>query len=174
MMDVLIRGGTIVDGTGRPAYKADIAIADGRIAEIGAPQGEAAATLDAEGLTVAPGFVDLHTHSDFTLAANGRAESQVRQGVTTEVVGQCGVSCAPARSSADIALMAPGFTKGAVELDWLSFGEYLDHLDRHAAGRQRRGLRRARHPAPRGLRRRAARGRRGRDGGHRPAAGGEP
>ena len=134
MLDVIIRGGTIVDGTGAPAYPADVAVADGRIAEIGRVEAAAGTVLDATGLVVSPGFVDLHTHSDFTLAANGRAESQVHQGVTTEVVGQCGVSCAPARNAGDIALMAPGFTDGAVDLDWLSFGDYLDHLDRMPLG----------------------------------------
>ena len=134
MLDTLIRGGRVVDGTGREGYIADVGVKDGRIAEIGEIDGEAEAVLDAGGLIVAPGFVDLHTHSDFTLAVNGRAESQVHQGVTTEVVGQCGVSCAPARSNADVALMAPGFTDGAVEIDWRSFGDYLDHLDRMRLG----------------------------------------
>jgi N-acyl-D-aspartate/D-glutamate deacylase len=130
MLDVIIRGGQVIDGTGSPACSADIAIENGTIAEIGRIDGDAATVLDANGLTVAPGFVDLHTHSDFTLAANGRAESQVHQGVTTEVIGQCGFSCAPARNRADVALMAPGFTEGVIDIDWVSFGDYLDHLDK--------------------------------------------
>lgn len=134
MLDIIIKGGHVIDGTGRPGFDADIGISDGRIAEIGTIEGEADTTLQAGGLAVSPGFIDLHTHSDFTLTANGRAESQVHQGVTTEVVGQCGVSCAPARNRADVALMAPGFTEGAVDIDWLSFGDYLDHLDRMGLG----------------------------------------
>ncbi|MCG8594936.1 MAG: amidohydrolase family protein [Kiloniellales bacterium] len=134
MLDVIITGGRVIDGSGGPAFEADVAVQDGRIVEIGRIEAEAEVELDATGLAVAPGFVDLHTHSDFTLAANGRAESQVHQGVTTEVVGQCGVSCAPARCRADIALMAPGYTEGAVDLDWLSFGDYLDHLDKTPLG----------------------------------------
>ncbi len=134
MLDVMITGGRIADGSGQPTYAADVGVKNGRIVEIGAIEGYAEVTLQADGLVVSPGFVDLHTHSDFTLAANGRAESQVHQGVTTEVVGQCGVSCAPARNRADIALMAPGYTDGAVDLDWLSFGDYLDHLDRLPLG----------------------------------------
>ncbi len=134
MLDIVIKSGRVIDGTGTPAFSADVAVHDGRIVEVGKIEGEADVCLDAAGLVVAPGFVDLHTHSDFTLAANGRAESQVHQGVTTEVVGQCGVSCAPAKSHADIALMAPGYTEGAVDLDWLSFGDYLAHLDRMPLG----------------------------------------
>ena len=130
MFDIVIAGGTLYDGTGAPAMAADIGVTGDRIAAIGDLQGaDAAVTITADGLAVAPGFIDLHTHSDFTLAANGRAESQVHQGVTTEVVGQCGQSCAPARSLRDIEVMAPGFIAGAVKIGWRSFGEYLDHLD---------------------------------------------
>ncbi len=134
MLDVVIAGGRVIDGTGKPGTMADIGVKDGRIVEIGRIEGNVDVRLDASGLAVSPGFIDLHTHSDFTLAANGRAESQVHQGVTTEVVGQCGVSCAPARCHADVELMAPGFTDGAVDVDWLSFGDYLDHLDRTPLG----------------------------------------
>lgn len=134
MLDVVIRNGVLYDGSGDSPFKADIGVKDGRIVEIGMVAGDADHVLEAAGLAVSPGFVDLHTHSDFTLAANGRAESQVHQGVTTEVVGQCGISCAPARTKADIALMAPGFIHGAVEADWRSFGEYLDHLDKTPLG----------------------------------------
>ena len=134
MLDVLIKGGNVCDGTGKKPLQADIAIKDGKIVDIGTISGECHQTLDASNLVVCPGFIDLHTHSDFTLAANGRAESQVHQGVTTEVVGQCGVSCAPARSNADIALMSPGFIDGAVDANWRSFIEYLDHLDKTPLG----------------------------------------
>ncbi len=129
MLDVLIKDGEVYDGTGEQPIKANIAVKNGKIVDIGQFNGEANNILDASGLVVCPGFIDLHTHSDFTLAANGRAESQVHQGVTTEVVGQCGVSCAPARTQSDIALMSPGFIDGAVEANWRSFKEYLDHLD---------------------------------------------
>ncbi|MCW2305901.1 N-acyl-D-amino-acid deacylase family protein [Rhodobium gokarnense] len=134
MLDIVIRNGRVFDGTGADEILADIGIKDGRIAAIGRIEDAGEVELDAAGLAVSPGFIDLHTHSDFTLAANGKAESQVHQGVTTEVVGQCGVSCAPARNKADIELMAPGFTEGAVDVDWLSFADYLDHLDGVALG----------------------------------------
>ena len=94
--DIVIRGGTVIDGSGRPGEIADVAISNGRIAAIGRslPVGEAK-TIDAEELAVAPGFIDIKTHSDFTLPINPKAESKVRQGVTTEIVGHCGFSVAP-------------------------------------------------------------------------------
>lgn len=134
MLDVLIKNGEVYDGTGTVPFRADVAVKDGAIKEIGSINADAIDVLDASGLAVAPGFIDLHTHSDFTLAANGRAESQVHQGVTTEVIGQCGVSCAPARSQSDIALMSPGYIADTVETDWRSFGEYLDYLDKIPLG----------------------------------------
>ena len=85
--------------------------------------------IDVTGLIVAPGFVDMHTHSDFTLIADGRAESQVHQGVTTEVIGQCGASCAPVNSQDDIRRVAPWYTDKARHEPWLGFGDYLDVLD---------------------------------------------
>ena len=82
-IDILIRGGQVLDGTGAPATRADVAIRDGRIVEVGATAGRTATrTIDAQGLMVAPGFIDLHTHSEMPLLADGKAESKVRQGVT--------------------------------------------------------------------------------------------
>src|ERR1700674_220657 len=94
--DILIRGGTIIDGSGRPGAISDITVRDGRIAALGRslPAGSAK-VIDAEGLAVAPGFIDIKTHSDFTLPINPKAESKVRQGVTTEIIGHCGFSVAP-------------------------------------------------------------------------------
>jgi N-acyl-D-amino-acid deacylase len=94
--DFLIRGGTLIDGSGAPGTRGDLAIRDGRIAAIGASLGgPAAKVIDAQGLAVAPGFIDIKTHSDFTLPINPKAESKVRQGVTTEIIGHCGFSVAP-------------------------------------------------------------------------------
>jgi N-acyl-D-amino-acid deacylase len=97
MDDIAIRGGVVIDGTGGPGREADVAVRNGRIVAI-EPRSVRAAqrTIDARGLVVAPGFIDIHTHSDFTLPLNPRAESKIRQGVTTEVVGNCGFSVAPA------------------------------------------------------------------------------
>ncbi len=97
MDDLLIRGGHVLDGTGGPGRDADVAVRDGRIAAIEPRSSRPARRIvSAQGQVVAPGFIDIHTHSDFTLPLNPRAESKVRQGVTTEVVGNCGFSVAPA------------------------------------------------------------------------------
>jgi N-acyl-D-amino-acid deacylase len=93
--DILIRGGTVYDGGGASGFRADVAIRDSRIAAIGRDLGIAAKIIDADGLAVAPGFIDIKTHSDFTLPINPKAESKVRQGVTTEIIGHCGFSVAP-------------------------------------------------------------------------------
>ena len=97
MDDILIKGADVIDGTGAVAQRADVAIRDGRISAIEADRSDSAERIiDAEGLVVAPGFIDIHTHSDFTLPLNPKAEAKIRQGVTTEVVGNCGFSVAPA------------------------------------------------------------------------------
>src|SRR5438105_13713003 len=97
MDDVMIRGGFVIDGTGSPGREADVVVTGGRIAGIESPSARAVRrVIDARGQVVAPGFIDIHTHSDFTLPLNPRAESKIRQGVTTEVVGNCGFSVAPA------------------------------------------------------------------------------
>jgi N-acyl-D-amino-acid deacylase len=94
--DILIRGGLVIDGGGGPGEIADVAVGQGRIAALGRSLPAAGArVIDAEGLAVAPGFIDIKTHSDFTLPINPKAESKVRQGVTTEIVGHCGFSVAP-------------------------------------------------------------------------------
>jgi len=97
MHDILIRGGILFDGSGNPGVPGDVAIDGDRISAIGRNVAPAARkTIDAEGLAVAPGFIDIKTHSDFTLPINPKAESKVRQGVTTEIIGHCGFSVAPA------------------------------------------------------------------------------
>ncbi|MFB3880178.1 MAG: amidohydrolase family protein [Armatimonadota bacterium] len=130
--DVLIRGGEVVDGTGAPRRQADVAVKDGRIADVGDLQGwEGDVTLDATGLVVAPGFIDMHTHSDLSLLLNPRAESHIRQGVTTEVIGMCGFSPAPAPGPRADAIRAIfGVWGREVEWEWGSYGEYLDSLRR--------------------------------------------
>lgn len=124
MFDTLITGGEVIDGTGAPGFKADVGIVGERIVAIG-QFGDASATqrIDASGLTLAPGFVDLHTHSDFTLLADGRADSQICQGVTTEAIGQCGISCALSNGSTVL-----GGRDAGGRVVWNSFGEYLDRL----------------------------------------------
>ena len=96
MLDLLVRDGLIVDGTGTPPFRGDVAVKDGRIAGVGELESaDADQTIDAAGRVVCPGFVDPHSHSDFTLLTNPDAQSTIRQGVTTEVVGNCGWTYAP-------------------------------------------------------------------------------
>jgi N-acyl-D-amino-acid deacylase len=126
--DILIRGGTLIDGSGRPGELGDLAVRDDKIAAIGRslPTG-AAKVIDAEGLTVAPGFIDIKTHSDFTLPINPKAESKVRQGVTTEIIGHCGYSVAPVLPE-KVQLLADYLSGGAPWLPFreMRFPEYLD------------------------------------------------
>src|SRR5438309_9190173 len=126
--DILIRGGMVIDGSGRPGELADVAIADGRIARIGpALAGDAARIIDAAGLAVTPGFIDIKTHSDFTLPINPKAESKVRQGVTTEIIGHCGFSVAPVLPG-KAQMLADYLSGGAPWLPFreMRFPEYLD------------------------------------------------
>src|SRR5499433_2390745 len=97
MDDLLIRSGHVIDGSGGPGREADVAVLDGRVAAVEPRSARPARrVIDAHGQVVAPGLIDIHTHSDFTLPLNPRAESKIRQGVTLEVVGNCGFSVAPA------------------------------------------------------------------------------
>jgi N-acyl-D-amino-acid deacylase len=93
MYDLLIKNGTIVDGTKKPAYVGDIAVQGDRIVAIGSNLGAAQETLDAKGLTVTPGFIDIHSHSDWCPFYKGvKAVSKLYQGITLEIVGNCGIS----------------------------------------------------------------------------------
>jgi N-acyl-D-amino-acid deacylase len=125
--DLVLRGGTLYDGSGRPGMRADLAIVDDRIAAVGEVPGVARREIDVAGLAVAPGFIDIKTHSDFTLPINPKAESKVRQGVTTEVIGHCGFSVAPILPG-KVALLRDYLSPSA---PWLPFREqnfpqYLD------------------------------------------------
>jgi len=112
--DVLIRGGRIVDGTGNPAYYADLAIRDGRIAAIGRLAGKTAArTIDATGLIVSPGFFDIHNHSDQTALTDGDAQSMIRQGVTSMILGE-GESAAPSKEWKDLSAYFAQLTRQGV------------------------------------------------------------
>src|SRR5262245_52768208 len=127
---LLVRNGRVVDGSGAPAVAADVAIEGDRIVAVSPGlRGEAARTIDATGLVVAPGFIDIHSHSDLVLDTCPSAESKVRQGVTTEVVGMCGFSpgpVAPAREELVRDWMGGIGNKPAI--GWHSFAEYMDHV----------------------------------------------
>jgi N-acyl-D-aspartate/D-glutamate deacylase len=138
MRDLVIRGGTVVDGSGRPARTADVAIDGGRIAEIGDDVGPARRQLDADGLLVTPGWVDIHSHYDGQSLWDPLLLTSAAHGVTTVVMGNCGVGFAPVKSEDrawTIALMEGVEDIPAAVLDeglswrWESFPEYLDVLE---------------------------------------------
>jgi len=128
--DLVIRGGHVVDGTGNPWVAADVAIRNGRIAAVGRlPTATAARTIDAAGRIVAPGFIDLHTHSDIALLADGTAQSKVRQGVTLDVMGES-TSVAPRDGLPDEGANDGGVsTAGAVRQNWTTFTDYFKRVE---------------------------------------------
>jgi N-acyl-D-aspartate/D-glutamate deacylase len=128
--DVLITHGTVVDGTGAPGIQADVGVRDGRVTAI-TPHlaGSATYQIDATGKIVAPGFIDMHTHSDFTLLSTPSAESKVRQGITTEVVGNCGFSPAPvALQTLGLLKEYVGFLNPDLAWDWQRLGEFYQRV----------------------------------------------
>ena len=146
---LLIRNGTVVDGSGAPARAADVAVEGDRIAAVGPGlAGEAERVIDAKGLMVAPGFIDIHSHSDLVYDKCPSAESKVRQGVTTEVVGMCSFSPAPvAPGRAHLVQEWAGGIGGKIPITWNTFGEYLDHLRGAGPVGEHRAVRGPRGPA---------------------------
>lgn len=133
MFDLVLKNGFVVDGTGNSRFKADVGIKDGRIDKIGTLSSpESNEILDFRRLVVAPGFIDMHTHSDFSLLINPYAESKIMQGVTTDVVGNCGSSAAPLNEflKDEIRKTAPVLEEAELELDWLTMGDYLRRLEK--------------------------------------------
>jgi N-acyl-D-amino-acid deacylase len=143
-LDVVIRGGTVVDGTGVPRYQADVGIKDGRVARIsGRIQGGGAREIDALGCIVAPGAIDLHTHYDAQLNWDPYATLSGWFGVTSVSIGQCGFGFAPTRPEDRDLNMRMMNRIEAIPLksmqlgmrwDWVTFPEYLDSLDRQGLG----------------------------------------
>lgn len=129
MLDIVITGGMILDGSGQPAYRGDLGIQGDRIVAIGQLHAaEAARTLDASGRYVTPGFMDIHTHSDESVVLNRRMESKVHQGVTLEVGGNCGGSAAPLHGDA-IAVEEKELGRYGYSLDWRRMDEYLARVE---------------------------------------------
>lgn len=133
--DVVIRNGWIVDGSGSEPFNGSIGVAGDRIAYVGREPVTGGRTIDGNGLVIAPGFVDMHVHSDLAVVTDEVRESQVRQGVTTEVIGQDGLSYAPV-SDATLEVMqdllAVWNGRPDLEFSWRTVGEYLDHIDRRS------------------------------------------
>jgi len=130
--ECVLRNGRIVDGTGSPWYRGDIAVDDGRIAAVGTVEMDGDIELDLDGDVVTPGFIDIHTHSDFTLPANRDAHSKVRQGVTLEIVGNCGTSAAPrygpAARSVNDWFASRGLNDAIDPDEWTSLADYFEYL----------------------------------------------
>jgi N-acyl-D-aspartate/D-glutamate deacylase len=124
--DLVIRGGRIVDGTGNAWFHGDVAVKGDRIAALGkVPPGKARREIDARGLVVAPGFIDMHSHSDFLLLEDGNGQSKIRQGVTTEILGE-GDSAGPYQGK----LPPRVVTIGGQSVRWTRLGEYFDAVER--------------------------------------------
>jgi N-acyl-D-amino-acid deacylase len=139
MHDLIIKGAEVADGSGGDLQTADVAVADGRIAEIGKLTGKARETVDADGLVLAPGIVDVHTHYDAQLTWDANATPSPALGVTTVVVGNCGFSIAPcppdcrdliARNLAEVEGMSLAALRSGTVWEFESFGEYMDQLRR--------------------------------------------
>ena len=139
--DLLVTGGTVVDGTGTPGYPADVAISGDRLRIVARPRvqdaRDADRVIDATGKVVAHGFIDLHSHSDLMILADPRHEPKVRQVVTTEIIGVDGLSYAPIASQVDldalIEMNAGLDGRPDIRADWDSVAAYLGRMDGHVA-----------------------------------------
>ncbi|GHA13605.1 N-acyl-D-amino-acid deacylase [Streptomyces tauricus] len=145
MLDLVIRDVDVVDGSGGPSYRADVGVAGGRITTVvqeaaaaGCLRPVARRVVDAEGLVLAPGFIDMHAHSDLALLRDPDHSAKVAQGVTLEVIGQDGLSYAPVddRTLAEVRRAITGWNGSGDDIDfsWRSVGEYLDRLDHGFGG----------------------------------------
>ncbi|MDQ6857389.1 MAG: D-aminoacylase [Chloroflexota bacterium] len=130
MTDLVIRGGQVVDGTGSPRRRADVAMRDGRIVAVGdVGPGSGARTIDAAGRVITPGFIDIHSHSDESVLINSALESTVHQGVTSVVAGNCGGASAPVMGLAAEELDRD-LRRYDLDRTWTSFGEYAGVVER--------------------------------------------
>src|SRR5438132_5234984 len=137
--DLLIKNGRIVDGSGAPAFRGDIAVKDGKIVEIGKLSGPASRTIDAAGHAVAPGFIDNHSHYDAQVTWDPLCTFSPEHGATTVIFGNCSLSLAPVRKGTEERLAEflsyveaiPMEILKTVEFDWETVPQYMDRLDNH-------------------------------------------
>src|SRR5574341_2117975 len=143
MIDLILRGGRVYDGSGMPSFLGDVAINDGRILAIGRIDQAANRVLDVGGLAVAPGIIDFHTHFDAQLLWDGLGSSSHEHGVTTVVTGNCGLTLAPCKPESRDALlgtfvrveaMPRKSLQAGIPWEWTSHGEYLHALERRPLG----------------------------------------
>jgi len=140
--DLLIRNGTVIDGTGEPRYHADVAVKNGRIAEIGKVRDGAARTIDVAGCVVAPGFIDPHTHYDAQICWDPAVSPSLWHGVTSVVMGNCGVGIAPCRPEAreiatrdlvNVEAIPFEVLNQGITWDWVTFPEFLAAADKRGS-----------------------------------------
>ena len=136
--DLVIRNGTVIDGSGMPRFRGDVAVADGKIVQIGRIKGSAQQVIDAEGHVVAPGFIDGHTHMDAQVAWDPLGTCSCWHGVTSVLMGNCGFTLAPCREQdKDLVLrnleraedISPAAMEAGIDWTWETFPEFLDQLD---------------------------------------------
>src|SRR5215211_1240459 len=138
MLDLVIKGGEVVDGTGATRRRADVGVRDGRIVDIGTVDEPAARTVDVDGRVVAPGFVDIHTHYDAQVFWDAALTPSPYHGVTTVIAGNCGLTLAPiadehadflVRLLARVEQIPVESLHAGVEIRWRTFGEFLSAVD---------------------------------------------
>ncbi len=130
MTDLILRGGTLYDGSGGPPVQADLAVTGDRITALGdLSQEQAGRTLDVTGLAVAPGFIDIHTHSDFSVLLNRPMRSSLAQGVTTELFGNCGISIGLVSALPAFAQERRWAERGGSVIDWNGLGDFLRRVE---------------------------------------------
>ncbi len=136
--DLVIKGGTVVDGSGLPRYRADVGVKDGVITEIGRIRAPSQKTVDAEGMVVSPGFIDGHTHMDAQIAWDSLGSCSCWHGVTTAVMGNCGFALAPckpedrewyARCMEAVEDIPTAAMLDGIAWNWETFPDYLDNLE---------------------------------------------